>query len=676
MFNYIDFLSPPITLFHLEKRTHTSKIGGFLVIVLVTICVGYISYLLSYSLSYNRVTSTFFKKFEFEVGRYSFDSSSIFHFIQIFSPECGGYFDKYDTRYIRAFTTYVHSNFKDADLELYDHWVFDTCRKDIDDKGLDPSLFENVDNFTNAVCIRHFYNSTEKKYYSLGEEGFSWPYLEHGVAQKNNLYLMTIIQKCTNDTIINKLFGNCPSQMEIDEYLSQYWATYLYFTDIQVDPFNYTNPAQKYLNAISSGIGTSQTYVENYIHYSPVKVKTRKGNIFSNSNELNTFFLDFNRKGSANNNPKYFTITKYYHLMQNTVQIYERKYNNLFDFFSEIGGVVQMLFYIFFWVNYAYNKYIIAYDTNSLFFAVKDNETQKIEIKTETNKNFSTSNDNDNDINNNLNKINIFMNNNNNNNDIIISGNLKKPLQKFISLQGLNKQKRALLKSNNNNNNNNNINNNINNTKSKLFQKEEISFAKNINQRRRSDNINQDNIKKKYYYLSAIKFSKDINKNAFRSKDQSSPNDLNCSNLKLRESNNLIFNKDIHLKPFNSSHINKTNSNKLLKTLNYGINPERYYNKICMSKNSLAKIDHKGLKSKRIHSIEKLKSVKKLSFVAFVKSLCFDKNGSIQFVSKFRKHLLSEEHLFKNHIKTVLLEKQVNNKNADNTNVFECFNEL
>ena len=29
VFNYIDFLSPPITLYHLENRTHTSKMGGF-----------------------------------------------------------------------------------------------------------------------------------------------------------------------------------------------------------------------------------------------------------------------------------------------------------------------------------------------------------------------------------------------------------------------------------------------------------------------------------------------------------------------------------------------------------------------------------------------------------------------------------------------------------------------
>ena len=183
-----------------------------------------------------------------------------------------------------------------------------------------------------------------------------------------------------------------------------------------------------------------------------------------------------------------------------------------------------MLFYIFFWINYVYNKYIIAYDTNSLFFAVKDNETKKIEIKIESNKNFSTNND-----------------------DIIISANLKKPLQKYISLQGMNKQKTALLKSNNNNNNKNN------NTKSKFFKKE-LLYAKNLDKRRKSDNINQNNKKKNYYYLSAIKFSKDI-----------SNNDMNYCNLKLGESNNnLIFNKDIkdiHLGNFNSGRVGGRNSN-------------------------------------------------------------------------------------------------------------------
>ena len=355
MINRLDFLSPPITLFHLERRTHTSKVGGSLVILMFMLCLLFIVLLLSEITSHKKMTTIYHKKFEFEAGIYSFNSSSIFHFIQIFSADSGGYFDKYDSKYIRAYTSYVHSNFSSSNLDLYDHWVFDTCRKDIDDKDLEPYLFDNIENFTNGVCIRYYFNSTEEKYYSVEEKGFSWPYLEHGTSQRKNIYLTTIIQKCSNDSIINKIFGMCPPQKEIDDYLSKYFAIYLYFTDMQVDPTNYN----------------SQTFVENYLHFSPLRLRTDVGSIIGSSYVINSFLFDSNRKGTGLNNEEYFTIVKYYHLMQNTAQVYERKYNNIFDILSEIGGVVQFIFYIFYWINFSYNRYTIAYDTNNLFFTVR-----------------------------------------------------------------------------------------------------------------------------------------------------------------------------------------------------------------------------------------------------------------------------------------------------------------
>ena len=660
MLNYLDFLSPPITLFHLERRTHTSKIGGFLLIIFLSICFGYILYLLIYIFSHNRVTSIFFKKFEFEAGFYSFNSSTIFHFIQIFSPDDGGYFDKYDSKYIRAFTTYVHSNFKESDLKLYDHWVFDTCRKGIDDKDLDQSLFVNVVNFTNAVCIRHYYNSTEKKYYSLEEDGFFWPHLEHGIAQRNNIYLTTIIQKCTNDSIINKLFGNCPNQNEIDDYISKYFGIYLYFTDTQVDPTNYKMPVQKYLQTISTSIGTSQTYVESYIHYSPIKVRTNEGDLFGNSYEINSFYFDFNRKGSAINNPKYFTITKYYHLMQNNVQIYERKYSNMFDLFSEIGGVVQFLFNIFFWVNYMYNRYIIAFDTNSLFFAVKDNQVKEM---------------NNNQLNNNINNIkindinlvpNISINNNNPNGE---QSKLKQKIRKYSSMQGMSDERKSKIKILNNNE--------LLDIKSGLKDNKVNLF------KRKSENISIPNNSKNYYYLSQINFPKNLNKNHFK-QNKKKFLDVDSSALCLKNNNDLAFNKADMQNDNNKNDINNNlaiNGNKFqrkesrTKKFNY-TSEKDLYNKIYLSKKSIAKIDHKTLRFKKINNKEKIKSVKKLSFFNYLKYLLLDKKGSTGFLIKFRKHLLSEEHLFKSHIKTILLEKEFNSKKAESTNVFECFNEL
>ena len=636
MINKIDFLSPPITLFHLERRTHTSKVGGIFVIIMTTICLTYVGYLLYNLLGHKKLVSLFHKKFEYEAGYYSFNPSSIFHFIQIFSPESGGYFDKYDSKYIRAFTTYVHSNFSFSNLDLYDHWVFDTCRKDIDDKDLEPYLFENVVNFTNAVCIRHYYNSTERKYYDLEDPGFSWPHLEHGISQRNNVYLTTIIQKCTNDSKMNEIFGPCPSQKEIDDYLSRYFGIYLYFTDTQVDPSNFTNPVQKYLNTISTGIGTSQTFVESYIHYSPLRVRTKLGSIFEDYSDINSFYFDFNRKGSANNNEKYFIVTKYYHLMQNNVQIYERKYNNIFDLFSEIGGVVQVIFYLFYGVNFLYNKYVIAYDTNSLFFAIKDNNAIA---------------DKDN-------KANSFDGKRRNINKKLfnLKHNIKIPTKairsskyNFYNMDEKNENNNPKIKikinytTNNNNVNSNNIihtTNNIINTNNK-DDKDDDDIGKIDSPKKGENKFNT-------YFNSSNLFLKDNN------------NSILMNKLK-KENNTLV-------EVYKKMDLNKVHESGAIKTNN------DYIKKLFVSRGGISKMIHKKMET---ISNEKLNTIKYFSLIDFLKSLLFKKEKeSHNFLRIFRKHLLSEEHLLKTHMKIMFLEKDHQFTGNENINVLKCYEEL
>ena len=152
----------------------------------------------------------------------------------------------------------------------------------------------------------------------------------------------------------------------------KYFRIYLYFTDTQIDPTDYKDPISKFLQVVSTGIGNPQTYVESYIHFSPVKILTKIGFIFGQSSEINSFYFEFNRKGAANNaGQKYFTLTRYYYLIQNNIQIYERRYNKIFDLFSEIDGIAQFIFYLFYWINFVYNQFIINMDTNSMFFFYK-----------------------------------------------------------------------------------------------------------------------------------------------------------------------------------------------------------------------------------------------------------------------------------------------------------------
>ena len=625
MFNYIDFLSPPITLYHLENRTHTSKMGGFFVIVILSLIISYISFLLYQLINHKNIISIFYKQFQLEREYYSFNSSSLFNFIKFFSPENGGYFDKYDSKYIRIYTTYAHSNYSDSNLDLYDHWVFDTCENN-DIKDLNSSLFSNVVNFTNSACIRYYYNSKEKKYYSLGDENFLWPFLENGISQSDNIYLTTIVQKCSNYSVIKELLGVCPTQKEIDDHLNKYFEIYLYFTDIHVDPSNYKYPIKKYLQIIKTPIGTQNTFIENHIHYSPLKIRTREGSIFGTIKDINSFYFDFNRKGSIVNNEKYFTLTKYNYLMQDSIHIYERIYKNAFELLSEIGGVIQCIFSIFFWINFIYNKYIVAYDTYSLFFFVQDEDlNQKKGLK------------------------NIFYN--------------------FHKIYNKNKSEKRLSVPHKNNI----IDNSIKNKEKKnnlTFEKFEII---NLNDKNNIKN-NYGNSNKNVLYRNFNKFN----------------NDENCSRIKLNINNNIIINKlkqnnnyskmqrekEISLSYIHNSNIN-VNENDNNNKIDNKSNNNEHINKIILSQRSIGRIEHNNIKFRIIMNKENRKSLMHFAFMDSVKSCCFKRNkGSHNFLITFRKHLLSEEHLFKNHIKLVLIQKYHKFDENENTNILESYNNL
>ena len=657
MINKIDFLSPPITLFHLERRTHTSKFGACLVILLVLIFITYTIYTLLNLINHKNITYIFHKKFDIEAGYYSFNSSSAFHFIQIFSPDKGGYFGKYDTKYIRAFMTYAYANISYGNLDLYDHWVFDNCRKNIDDKDLEPYLLENIENFTNGVCIRYYYNSTERKYYSLEDKSFQWPYLQHGISQKNNIYLTTIIQKCSNDSIINEILGQCLSQKEIDEYLMKYFAIYLYFKDTQVDPTNYTMPIQKYLQVITTSIGNQKTYAESFIYFSPLRIKTEMSSIFGTIHEFSSFYFDFSRNGAANNEgEKYFTISKYYHIIQNNVQIYERRYNSLMDIFSEIGGVVQFIFYLFYWINYAYNKFIIAYDTYSLFFSMKD-EHSKIEEN-----HFSSS----------KNEINIKGNDNTifniKNNIIKISNNKTKKIYSKFKPKNINSNKYNNLITDNN------LDKSGNN-EGGIILKQQIKSSNNINNRNNIVCLKSINYNNNLDLIKMIKPNNENNKYYLNQHNDS-------SNIIMKDNNNLNFNSYKKINTYNMPNkinyklINIDKEKKVGKSKTLYVSNKNYIRSISISKRNIAKIEHIKKNLDLLYG-KNIKKAKRLTFIDFIKSLFFHRDkGSHHFLTLFRKHLLSEEHLLKSHINMVLFEKKYNINEEEKTNIFECYNEL
>ena len=401
------------------------------------------------------------------------------------------------------------------------------------------------------------------------------------------------------------------------------------------------------------------------MHFSPLRIITKIGSIFGQSKDINSFYFDFNRKGAANNaGEKYFTITRYYHLMQNNVQIYERRYNNIFDIFSEIGGITQFIFYLFYWINYAYNQFIIDFDTNYLFFSLKDRKlaekgNNNIKITSISNKIQIQGNDN---------KIYNIQNN-------ILKLSKKGYNDKFFV------DKISKNESSNNNHENRNdkdnitseIENNINDTKNNL-NIIKINKKTSIRKKRPPDKkkFNIDNSKDALFNLNAkkniklndnqeqiIKFS-NSNSNNSNSNHSSNNNKVNLS----KKEDNLI--QDMN----NKEIIIEKENKKISKEFNYTDLSE-----IIISKSSVNQINLKRInKTKLNKGFERSKS---LNIIDYTKSLIFKKaKKNYHYLKIFRRHLLSEEHLLKSHINIVLLEKKYKLSDEATTNVFECYNKL
>jgi hypothetical protein len=294
--------------------------------------------------------------------------------------------------------------------------------------------------------------------------------------------------------------------------------------------------------------------------------------------------------------------------MQNNVQIYERRYNNLFDVFSEIGGVIQFIFYLFYWINYAYNRYIIAFNINSLFFSIRDQNIIK-----ERRRN------------------NIFD---------------KKVLNQQIFLesfiQAKEKTEEQNLESNDIGNDMIKMSNDNNNQN-----KDGIELVKNIAPSK-NKTLFYTNQNSRNFFLKDNNKSLGLIKNKLR-KENYSFIDL----YKKLDINNKAYQK-------NKKVSDKKNIGHLIR----------------LSRGSLAKIEHTERKIKFMLD-DKLKDIIYFSFLDFLKSLLFKNHrNNHTFIAIFRKHLLSEEHLLKSHIKMIFLEKKCKFDGNENSNFLECFNEL
>ena len=394
---YLDFLSPRITFYHKGFLSHSSISSGILSIIAVifVIILG-----IHFSLDIIRKINpkTFYlHSFVADAGIYQLNSSSLFHYISIIQIFEGKTI--YEELDLEAFTIIgaqlygnnFLNNAKYNGIESLDHWLYGYCNKEINTKGLDNLISDKM--FNKSVCIKKYYNSTERQYYDIGDPKFSWPIIAHGSFNENYKLYGIYIQKCNNNTI-KHILGNdyqCKNDLEIGNYFDVKGTRYfhLHFINNYINISNYENPYFNYFYRMETQLNKKQ-YTFHELYFNPTLVKTDDGLIINNIKENISYIFD------RDNTYNFETGTRdiyvgFIFIIRNIRDIYERTYKRVQDVISSIGGINQAVTIVAICINTLYNNFVVLSDTelllhSSIYNEKKNNKKELIKHRNSRNK--------------------------------------------------------------------------------------------------------------------------------------------------------------------------------------------------------------------------------------------------------------------------------------------------
>lgn len=629
----IDFLSPKITLYYYGSKSHKSLLGSIISLIMVFLSSVYIFYLF-YSVIKHKISNfMFYKSYLTEAGHYIFnDTTGIYHYFQVYDIVNKEYGD-FDPKYVRIFMSRLYKTYQNnqSSLSENEHWVYDKCREGEDNRNVNKEIFTEGTNFYKGACLRYYYNIEKQEYISIEDTiNFKYPYLIHGSGKAGNLFLETVVEKCRNSSITKKILGPCGTEEEISKYFNNYMGIFLQLLEKQVITNNYEQPIFEYISGISGALNLNHVPVNN-LNIAPFHIEIKTGILFPRSEKIVTYFLENNRREFWETNENNNILAIYDYWLQNSSQKIKGGYSTLYDILPSIGGIIQLIYYIFYSLNFIYNRYIVIQDCNKSFFRKYNSEDIRNSlikskflkyvnsIRDEVKSKYHSKNEKF--------KRNSLFNNDSSkvfkNNEIIKNDN-KNKIKSFKT--EINSDKNVIngLKYNNNNNNLNN-NNLIN-----LSNSNDLMFTD-------SKNIIYNNANNIKIYNKKISISKDklkINENNSKKKEEL----MSCCFHESDKNNNIYYQFSQQLKEF---------------------------------------INHKR-KTFKIEQLNEKILKKYITFFNYLMSFTgneYRKRG-FEVLNRFREKLLSEEHLFRINIFLYHLEKYFNIKETDKIDILELYENL
>ena len=154
-----DYLSNKTTIFYNERERHSSIIGGVLTLIMITVSIVYTLYLIISIFGHYSSEYISYKAYLRDAGYFPFtnDKNGIFHFFEFINVN-DNQFVEFKPKYSRIFMTRIYNGYKNNFKNLKDneHWVYEKCRKGIDDKNIPQNVFNDKLNFENNSCLRYY----------------------------------------------------------------------------------------------------------------------------------------------------------------------------------------------------------------------------------------------------------------------------------------------------------------------------------------------------------------------------------------------------------------------------------------------------------------------------------------------------------------------------------------
>ena len=372
----LDYLSPKISLFFYGRRRHSAFLGGILTILMLLSCLTYIFYLCLDVCRHNISTFQYYRHLFKDPGVYLFNNTDgIFHFFQFYNPKNKSYNGKFNSKYIRFFMTSISDEYKNNPnlLSENDHWVYDNCRDRIDNEYIDDDIFINT-SFEYGICLRYYYNKIDKKYYPIEDSNnFVYPHLAN-IELNMNYSIATIIEKCDNNSILTEALGVCADENDIEDYLKDNYGLNFNVLEHEINPENYTNQIYYFIYGISSILQTSKITEHNII-FVPLKTDIRGGLLLPKRKQKLTYsFYDYYKRDEEINAKNDKILSIYNFCLSPAGYVFRGDYETIYDCFPKMGGIIQLIYYLFFGINFFYNRFTIINDTKRLFFQLNNNE--------------------------------------------------------------------------------------------------------------------------------------------------------------------------------------------------------------------------------------------------------------------------------------------------------------